>query len=130
VSASAGRFATRSGDAAFIEIVSSDPAVRWRIGAGGSVLRSTNAGAAWESQASGVTANLAAGSSPSSDVCWLVGRAGTIVRTVDAGRVWQRVAFPDVVDLVAVRATTAAAAEVTAADGRVFRTTDAGASWR
>lgn len=112
------------------EIVSPNPSVRWRIRAGGVIEHSSDAGARWTSQTSGVSVDLLAGASPSPEVCWLVGRAGTVLRTTDGGRQWQRVTLVDGLDLQAVTAGDASSAEVTATDGRRFRTVDAGITWR
>jgi len=65
--------------AAGVDVVSPDPSVRWRIGAGGSIQRSDDGGARWAAQASGVAQDLIAGSSPQRGVCWVVGRAGTVL---------------------------------------------------
>jgi hypothetical protein len=125
----------RFGDAAILgavsgarDILSTDPAVRWRIAAGRSVSVSTNAGATWEVVPIDAPAELLAGSSPSPSVCWLVGRAGAVLRTTD-GRKWERVPFPESVDLTAVQASDAQTAAVTASDGRTFRTVDGGRTW-
>ena len=110
------------------EITSPDPAIRWRIAAGGSVERTTNGGTTWESTPTGITADLTAGASPSPLVCWLVGRSGTVLLSTD-GRTWRRVPFPEMTDLATVQAANAQTATVTATDGRTFRTTDGGLTW-
>jgi hypothetical protein len=110
-----------------LEIASPDPSIRWRIGAGGLVQRSTDGGAAWQTQTTGVATDLLAASAPSPTICWAVGRAGTVIVTTD-GRTWRRLTFPDRSDLVGVAATSATAADVTTADGRRFRTVN-GATW-
>ena len=102
--------------------------VLWRLGAGGLVTRSSDGGASWQPQASGVTADLLAGSALSPDVCWVVGAFGTVLLTTD-GRQWQRRPFPEQVDLVAVMARDARSATVTTRDGRRLETLDAGATW-
>jgi len=112
-----------------LEITSPDPSVRWRIGGGGSVEHTTNAGASWEASPTGVGVDLTAGASPSRLICWLVGRAGTVLLSTD-GRTWRRVPFPDMTDLAAVQAADARTATVTTADGRTFRTTDGGLTWK
>ena len=48
----------------------------WRIGQAGQVQRSTDAGATWSIQPTGVVTDLIAGSAYSDQVCWLVGRNG------------------------------------------------------
>ena len=118
----------QAADTAATEIVSSNPSVRWRIGAAGSIQYSTNGGSTWEALPTAIVVDLTAGASPSPSVCWVVGRAGTVLLTTD-GRRWQRLAFPETVDLVAVQATDARAATVTTADGRQLRTLDGGATW-
>jgi hypothetical protein len=115
--------------AASVEVVSPDPRVRWRVGPGLIVQRSTDGGASWIAQQTGASAELTAGSAPTVDVCWLVGRGGVVLRTTDGGGQWQRVMFPEAADLAAISATTARNATVTLADGRRFTTTDGGAVW-
>jgi len=111
------------------EILSPTANVRWRILAGGSVARSADSGATWQTQSTGVSTTLTAGSAPDANTCWLVGRGGTVVVSSD-GRSWQRVPFPEAIDLTSIRASGRTAATVTAADGRTFTTTDGGTTWR
>lgn len=112
-----------------IDIVSPDPASRWRVsGAGGVVQHSTDGGSTWIDQSTGVAAQLTAGASPSASVCWLVGRGGVVLLSVD-GRTWQRRPFPEPTDLMAVRAVDAKTATVTTADGRTVSTKDGGVTW-
>jgi Photosynthesis system II assembly factor YCF48 len=115
--------------AASVEIVSSNAQVHWRIGPGTVVQRSADGGMTWVSQQTGATADLTAGSSPSTDVCWLVGRGGLVLRTTDGGRQWQRVPFAETVDITAVTASDALNAVVSLADGRRLQTTDGGRTW-
>jgi len=109
-------------------IVSSNPASRWRILLGGAAQRSSDGGATWQMQNTGVSETLSGGASPSPSVCWLVGPGGIVLLSTD-GRSWKRVAFPETVQLVAVRATDEEAATVTTADGREFVTDDGGLTW-
>ena len=111
-----------------IEIVSSDPRIRWRI-AGNTVERSSDNGASWAPQAVGVSSRLTGGSAPLPEVCWIVGDGGIVVMTAD-GVSWNRVSFPEPAPLASVNATSADAAMVTTADGRVFTTTDRGKTWK
>jgi len=110
------------------EVASPDRAVRWRLGASGSIERTEDGGATWTRLASGVTADLVAGAAPSTTICWVVGRGGTVLRSID-GRTWVSVNVPEPVDLVSAAATSAAAAVVSTADGRRFRTIDGGQNW-
>lgn len=105
-----------------------DHAMAWMIGAHGAISRYSH-GNGWVTQASGVTADLTAGSAPSASICWIVGRGGTILRTVD-GVHWTKVAAPVSDDLTGVSAHSATAATVSAANGRRFATSDGGVNWR
>jgi hypothetical protein len=111
------------------EVVSPDAQARWRVGPGGAVQASSDGGATWQLQQTGIDTPLAAGSSPRADVCWLVGRVGIVLRTTDGGQQWQRVPFPVQADLVAVASSSDLAATVDLADGRRFRTIDGGRTW-
>ena len=110
-----------------LEIVSSDPSVRWRI-RGTNVEHSVDSGLTWAPQRTGTQELLTAGASPSPDVCWMVGRAGTVLRSID-GRTWQATPFPEKADLVEVQSTGPAHATVKTADARRFTTTDGGTTW-
>jgi Photosynthesis system II assembly factor YCF48/Putative zinc-finger len=111
------------------EIVSSNPASRWRITPTPGLLQhSADGGSTWERQQTNVAAELTAGASPMPSVCWLVGRGGVVLLSTDA-RTWRRVSFPESADLTAVRATDASTATVTTADGRKFSTSDGGVTW-
>jgi hypothetical protein len=103
--------------------------VAWRVGIAGRIERSTDGRRSWQSQPSGVLANLVSAFAVSDMACWVVGDDGVVLRTVD-GATWQRVAAPASVDLVAVRATSPDAAVVQAADGAAYSTADGGKTWR
>ena len=122
---SANALAERS--AVGIEIISPDPAARWRL-VGSLVEHSTNSGASWETVPTGVTTQLTAGTAPSTSVCWVVGRSGVVLLSTDE-RSFSRVAFPELTDLSSVRATDARSATVSTTDGRAFSTTDGGVTW-
>jgi hypothetical protein len=115
--------------AAPLEILSSNPRIRWRIGPGRVVQYSTDAGATWITQQTGAPVDLTAGSSPAPEVAWLAGRGGIVLRTTNAGRDWQRTAMPAPVDIVGVTAASALSATVTLADGRRLATADGGRTW-
>ena len=65
----------------------------WRVGKGGIIERSSDAGKTWVSQMSPSQEDWLAGAAVSDTVCWLVGRNGAIARTAD-GEHWERVAPP------------------------------------
>jgi hypothetical protein len=111
-----------------IVIVSSNPSTRFRLVRGGGVQRSADAGATWQTEVTGATDTLTAGSSPSPSICWLIGPSGTVLLSTD-GRSWRRRPFPESVDLRSITASDADNATVTTADGRAFVTTDGGGTW-
>jgi hypothetical protein len=120
--------ATESLARALVDVVSPDPAVRWRIHPDGRVERTATGGASWAPVALPTDASITAGAAPSSDVCWLVGRSGGVFVSEGEGPP-RRVSFPETTPLAAVTATDAASAAITTEDGRVFATTDGGATW-
>lgn len=109
------------------DIPSSDPRYRWRL-VGRAVQRSTDGGATWQDQSTGVISAVNAGSAASPEVCWLVGDGGLVLVTVD-GLSWQRVSPPADEALVSVSAASADSATVTSRDGRTFATVDRGRTW-
>ena len=109
-----------------VEVRSADGASEWIVGEGGLIALREPSGL--RVLASGVGADLLAGSAPSSKVCWVVGRGSTILRTSD-GEKWQRVAAPARADFVNVDAQSADRARVQARDGREFTTVDGGVTW-
>jgi hypothetical protein len=109
-------------------VSTSSPNSRWRILAGGGVQHSTDGGATWHSEPTGITVTLTAGASPSPTVCWLVGPGG-IVLLSNGNRPWQRLTFPEAIDLISIAAADDKRATVTTSDGRAFATTDGGAAW-
>jgi hypothetical protein len=111
-------------------VVSSNPLNRWRIGTDGVVQHSSDGGSTWQTQSTGVSVTLTAGSSPSPSVCWLVGPAGLVLNSTDEGRSWQRLVFPVAIDLISVRASDDKTAEVMTTDRRTFSTSDGGRNWR
>jgi hypothetical protein len=111
---------------ATLEIVSDDSGTRWRI-LGNTIVRSSDGGATWNTEAVSVERELTAGSSPSRQVAWFVGRQGYILLT--AASQWKQITFPEPVDLVSITARSEREADVTTADGRVFATADGGQTW-
>jgi len=103
--------------------------ILWRVGPGGRIEQSRDAGKSWAPQESGVRTTLTHGQALSDVLCWVVGQKGTILRTTD-GKKWEKIPFPVELDLVRVEATDAIHAVATAADGQTFFTDDGGKSWR
>jgi hypothetical protein len=103
-------------------------ATAWRVGPAGRIERSTDRGATWQTQASGVMTDLAAASAVDDASCWVVGSGGVVLRTID-GTTWQRLPSPAALDLRYVRASSREAAVVRAADRSEYVTSDGGKTW-
>lgn len=102
--------------------------VRWRVGPAGIIEYSSDAGANWSLQPSGVVADLFSGSAPSDKICWIAGRAGTILRTTDSGAHWQKVHAPVEDDVISIFAVNGQEATISLAHGS-YKTMDGGATW-
>jgi photosystem II stability/assembly factor-like uncharacterized protein len=104
--------------------------VIWRVGDRGMIEYSSDGGAKWKRQSSGVSVALNAGTAPSAAVCWVVGRGGAILRTVDGGAHWMKVASPVSADLSVIQAPDALHATIwDLASGMTYVTSDGGVSW-
>jgi photosystem II stability/assembly factor-like uncharacterized protein len=120
-----------------IQIKARSGRVLWRVGTGGRIERSTNAGGAWTLQPSPSTQEWVAGAAVSDTTCWIVGRNGSIARTTD-GEHWEKIAPPSTSadasgkfpDWISVTASDAQTATITASDQRRFTTRDSGKSWQ
>jgi hypothetical protein len=112
-------------------IVSPNKKLAWRVGPGGKIERSTDAGKTWRTQESGVTADLLSGSAPADKVCWIAGKAGTLLLTTDGGKHWKQVASPISDDLGAVHALDAQHASISdVPNSKSFETSDGGLTWK
>jgi hypothetical protein len=104
--------------------------ILWRVGHGGRVENSQDAGAHWKKQKSHVKADLSGGFAPSPAICWIVGGAGTILRSVDGGAHWKKVASPIAGEIAGINAMDAQHATIWDANkNNMFVTADGGISW-
>jgi photosystem II stability/assembly factor-like uncharacterized protein len=110
--------------------------VLWRVGRGGNIQRSSDAGRTWILQKSPLQEDWLAGAAISNTVCWIVGRNGAIARTAD-GKRWEKIAPPPLADSpgklpdwISIAATTAQTATISAGDQRRYVTRDGGKTWR
>ena len=120
-----------------IEIKAPSGRTLWRIGNGGHIERSTDAGRTWNLQTSPIQEDWLAGTAVNDKICWLVGRNGAIARTLD-GENWERI-IPVLVstatngkvpDWTGVTARDAQNATITASTQVRFTTQDGGKTWR
>jgi len=104
--------------------------VLWRAGRAGSIDFSSDGGASWSRQTSGVLVDLLTGSAPSDQVCWIVGRVGAILLTTDGGAHWKALPSPLAEDLGGVRASDARHATTwNTRATKSFQTSDGGLTW-
>lgn len=112
-------------------IVAPQPVYSWRVGAGGKIERSTDESRTWQTQKSGVTTDLLAGSAVSGKVCWVVGKAGTVLLTTDRGSHWKKLTAPTQENLVGVNAMDEKKASVwIAGHTKSYETDDGGVTWK
>jgi Putative zinc-finger len=120
-----------------VQIKAPSGRVLWRVGSGGRIERSTNAGGVWILQSSQSTDEWLAGAAATDQICWIVGRNGAIARTTD-GEHWEKIAPPassaDISgkfpDWIAVTVSGAQTATISASDQRRFTTQDSGKTWQ
>jgi len=111
-------------------ILTPDNKVWWKLGAGGTVELTTDAGKTWKTVDTGAGSEFTAGSAPSSKVSWIVGKTGTLVLTTDRGKHWKKIATPITGDLGGVHAVDAKQASIWDAASRMsYETRDGGATW-
>ncbi len=60
----------------------------WAVGDGGTIVKTTDGGASWNSQNSGATTRLSCVQFVDANTGWAVGDGGTIVKTTDGGATW------------------------------------------
>ncbi len=108
-----------------------DSKIMWRVGQAGLIEFSSDGGASWSRQTSGVSVDLTAGSAPSAKVCWIVGRAGTILLTTDGGAHWSMSHSPLEEDWAGILALDALHATIwNVRHTKTFETADGGATWK
>jgi photosystem II stability/assembly factor-like uncharacterized protein len=109
----------------------------WRVGKGGGIERSTDAGRSWIVQTSPAQEEWLAGTAISDTICWIAGRNGAISRTTD-GEHWEKMPPPPLAanssgklpDWISITAAGAQTATITASDQRRYSTQDGGKTWR
>ena len=103
------------------------PGVRLRV-VNGRFERSSDGGATWTTERTGVATRVLSGDCPTAEVCWLAGDAGQVfVRA--AGGTWADRPIAEATLACCNQDLVADAATATLADGRRFSTTDGGRTW-
>jgi hypothetical protein len=101
----------------------------WAVGAGGTILRTTDGGALWTPQLSGTGNWLYSVDFVDAYRGWAVGFGGTILRTTDGGEGWTPQDSGTTAVLYSVDFTDASNGWVVGEGGTILRTTDGGAHW-
>jgi len=104
------------------------PGVRLRV-VGGRFERSSDGGATWTTERTGVATRVLSGDCPTAEVCWLAGDAGQVFVRASDGTWADRPIADAHVGVVAIKSSSRGAATATLADGRRFSTTDGGRTW-
>ncbi len=103
--------------------------VAWAVGAKGTVLKTTNGGATWTRQASGVDVTLYAVAAADANTAWAVGEEGTVIHTTNGGTTWNPQNSGTANTLLGVTAADADTAWAVGFEGTVLHTADGGANW-
>src|SRR5713226_1443217 len=106
-----------------------DPSTVVAVGAGGTILRTTNGGATWTPQSSGTTHWLFGVSFVDANTGTAVGAAGTILLTTDGGATWTPQSSGTTNPLLGVAFVDANTGAGVGDFGTILRTTDGGATW-
>ena len=101
----------------------------WVVCRGGTILRSTNAGATWEIRDSGTSWDLSAIAFGGPVRGWAVGAYGTVLRTTDGGDTWQAQDSETTYEFTGVKAIGDDRVWATTSYGKVFASTDGGTNW-
>jgi len=99
------------------------------VGAGGTILRTTDGGVSWESQSSGSSNLLLGVSFTDAATGTIVGGGGTILRTTDGGVTWLPQMSGVTTTLTSVMMVSASVGYVVGDLGVILATTDGGEVW-
>jgi len=107
-----------------------DGATGWAVGEGGTILKTANAGASWEMQASHTAFNLHSVWFTSDLEGWAVGAGGTVLTTRNGGTLWTRLSNVNAGEvLMDVTFAARDTGWVVGSNGTILRTFDRGAHW-
>ena len=111
----------------------------WAVGAGGTILRSTDRGTSWISVTSPTTNNLndvffhAYYISPAWNFLGVAGGAqGTVIKSTDKGATWSLVTSPGTADIRGIEAYVTGTSQyifAVGSGGAIYRSSDGGATW-
>ena len=101
----------------------------WSFGTTGVILHSTDLGASWARQSSGVTQTLNGSYIQSTNDVWAVGDLGTILRSTDRGATWVNRSVLTFENLLDVQFPTPTTGVIVGTRGLLIRTTNGGSTW-
>ncbi|HXF99224.1 MAG TPA: YCF48-related protein [Bacteroidota bacterium] len=101
----------------------------WAVGSGGTISRTTDAGATWIPQTSGTTADLKHLWFVNASIGWVVGQNGTILKTTDGGASWLPQTSATAAHLNCVYFKDAQNGWAAGANGAFLKTTNGGDTW-
>jgi len=105
--------------------------IGWIVGDEGTVQKTTNGGASWQSQSSGVSSKLWSISPVSQNLVWICGTYGTLIKTTDGGSNWQIMMQGDTLDgiLIDVVFVNENIGWLSNNNGSILKTMDGGITW-
>ena len=99
------------------------------VGELGTILRTTNGGAKWENQSSGIMNDLLGVSFTDANTGTAVGDSGTILHTTNGGAIWNSQSSGTTNYLLGVSFTDANTGTVVGGGGTILHTTNGGTIW-
>ncbi|MCK6614130.1 MAG: YCF48-related protein [Ignavibacteriaceae bacterium] len=105
--------------------------IGYACGSEGMILKTTDGGATWSEQASGVTGSLWGINFVNNDTGYIAGASGTILKTMDGGATWVSINYGTVTHylITFISPSTGFLGSTSATTGRLVKTTDAGTTW-
>ena len=121
-----------SGTAArLLEVYFADAERGWIVGAGGTILRTTDGGETWQSVNSGVDADLVdVKFMADGETGFAVGQSGTLLTSFDGGATWTSSAPGGGGDLLAIAKDGPASVWIAGAGGTALNSVDGGLTWQ
>lgn len=103
--------------------------VGWAVGVSGTILHTSDSGAAWNSQASGTSDQLLGVFSLDEDTAWVAGYNGTILRTNNGGSTWNGQMSGTSSHLALAYFADASTGLAVGQNGTILRSTNGGNTW-
>lgn len=100
----------------------------WAVGYDGTILATTNGGAAWTAQSSAITTHLYGVFFLDESNGWIVGKSAKVLKTTNGGATWSQTGTGITGDLWDVQFLDTSVGYVTSSNG-IFKSTDGGANW-